>query len=132
VNTHLRWLRTDQAEVAATGRSRGLFFGIYILATLGFWALALGPWTVGPVQEQIRWLGVLPNALLLFPLFQGKRWAVTFLAIESMIVLGVLGPGAIPPSEPIVSLLVIAACSQLIALTGLYPPVGTDTLDSDK
>jgi hypothetical protein len=123
MNTNCRGICIDQAEFAQTHRSRRLFLGSYVLATLVFWVLALGPWDGGPAEEQIRWVGVLPNALCLFPLFRGKRWAVTCLAIESMIVLGVLGPWGIRPSEAFVSLMIISACSQLVALAGLYPPI---------
>lgn len=99
-------------------------FRLYLLATTAFWTLALGPGGGGTEDVTVYWTGAVVNFALVVPLARGAAWAAILLAVEGIVLAGVIASGGLPPWGPVFGYLAFLAAAQVLLLGALLNQQG--------
>lgn len=94
--------------------------GLYMLLTLLFWGLALGPGDGGTSEVEVDWWGALANLVLLVPIMRGSTWSIPLLALCTLGLAVGIASGGVPPGGPWFGALSWVAAVMFLLLCGLW------------
>jgi hypothetical protein len=100
-------------------------FWLYLAVTVAFWAVIAitgGKFTKGSSSTGFGLEGAFFTALLLIPLWRGRTWARSVLALFGIVYAGSLAWLLIPPDETAWGLLAALPTAQLVLLAAMPLP----------
>jgi hypothetical protein len=105
---------------------------LYVLLSVVFWGLALGPGSDGASGVKVDGEWVVITALLLIPLWRGSKWAVTLLALSALWATMAIGFIGVPPEGPMFGGLALLSGIQFLLLFTYDLGPNSDPEDAER